>query len=720
MSSWGTRLQRSAEFMRSLGLAAAINAMLLTSLASAAQVTWTNQDDFETNASTTGTPTTRLKVDTASIPGSVRIASAEDILLNATIACTTPGDKVYTTGIDRTSLAVINATDNSLAAMIPLQARAAGVVYNSANNKLYVGQHNSNQVTVIDVATDTIVATIQVGNGAYAAAYNPIQNKVYIVNTGDQTVSVLDGTSNEEVVTPRLLMAPGAVTATFDPATNRVYLTNKANQYLTVIDGATNQVLKNVEIEAPVSLISGLRVDAQQMGIDSADAMYLSWDSDCLRASEQIQFQIRTADDLPSLANAIFHGPDGTAGSWYQTATNCTDSQVTTTVDLDIPYAAAADIQAKLSSDGLTTPVLHEVRLGYEAFPDLVVPEVSTSPSATVGSILPVSYTVANQGAGAAAQSRTGLYLFSVATGASHYLGEQTTSDLPAGASVSSVAQTTVPTVIPGEYLIKACADYHEEVTETDEGNNCTTGGSVTIQGVDLIVTSVSGTVNGGALNYSITVKNQGNLTTTKTFYVTVYVSTDTEITTADRFFNVNPTVTGGLAAGASKQLTGTIVLPVRLPVGDYYIGAVVDTHLAPTSSNLVAESDEDNNSLSSTTSQYIYNDLVVTSVTGSFSNGLLTYSTTIRNNGNGSMYATNYYLKLSTDLLIQDADPTVKSGQFLILNGGQDKVISGTTPVSGSLHGTFYLGTIVKPTDTAYEDNPSNNSLAGNQIVLP
>ncbi|BCS53259.1 CARDB domain-containing protein [Geobacter sp. SVR] len=690
----------------------------------ALSVQWTEQADFETNAVTTGTPTTRVNIDTATTPGDIKIGVTKDFVTTATITYGTSHNKIYTTGVDRTSIAVIDAATNTMIGMIPLQARPAGVIYNSAGNKLYVGQYNENKVSVIDLNSEppgvyTLTSPI-VGNGAYAAAYNPINNKVYIANTGDQTVSILDGVSDSLLAT--VPVAAGATTASFDSATGKIYLTSMVNQSVTILDGATDQVVKNFEIDPALNLLGGqdpgkvgLRVYAPAKGITGADALRLSWNHDPLGPHQDIQFQVRTAQDIQSLDNATYVGPDGTANSWYVTVAGGSE----TTVDLNVPYSPAVEIQGKLISDGSGTPVLHEVRLEFIFYADLVVSNVSGPSSAEIGAVVPVSVTVANQGEGTAAPSKLGLFLHNESTGASYLLGEQAIGALASGATAPGTLQVTIPSIPPGNYEFKACADYLMEVMEgPNENNNCSTS-PITIQGTDLVVTSASGTVSGGALTYSITVKNQGNLATNKTFYVTIYLSTDDVITTSDSRFNVTPAVYG-LAAGASKTLTGTIVIPVRLPVGHYYIGAIVDSNPLPTSNNLVKESDETNNALSSTATQYIYNDLVVTSVEGTFVNGQLQYSATIKNNGNGSMAATNYSFKLSQDQVIEEGDITVKAGQYLVLDGGEEHVISGTTPVSGSLHGPYYIGIIVKPSDTIYEDNPLNNTLVGNQVVIP
>ncbi|HEY6871689.1 MAG TPA: hypothetical protein VI298_03060 [Geobacteraceae bacterium] len=334
---------------------------------------WSSQGDFETNASTTGTPTTRVNIDTTTGSG-IRIGVTKDFVTTATITCVTP-NRIYTTGVDRTSVVAVDTTTRATIT-IPLPGRAAGVVYNSLNNKVYVGQYDDNHVTIIDnsLPVPAVIGTIQSGtphNGAYVAAYNsyPPQNggnKVYIANTGDQTISIFDGATDSLLAT--VPAVAGATTASFDAVANKVYFTSKANQFVTIVDGVTNSIDQDVQVDDVLNLLGGsalgnvgLRVDA---GITSADNIKLSWDYDCNGPNEKIQLQVRTATDLASLDSASYGGP--TTDTWFET--DCTDATSTTqsaSATLNVSNSGAAEIQVKLSSDGLTTPVLKKVRLAY-------------------------------------------------------------------------------------------------------------------------------------------------------------------------------------------------------------------------------------------------------------------------------------------------------------------------------------------------------------------
>ena len=250
-----------------------------------------------------------------------------------------------------------------------------------------------------------------------------------------------------------------------------------------------------MEIESPVNLLGGqapgnvgLRVDAQAKGITSASALYLSWNYDDPGANQKIH-ELRTAQDITSLDSAIYKGPNGTA-DWYDlstsgaTTTTETDGTKTTTVNVNAPYTPAAEIQIKLSSDGLSTPVLHSVTLSYESYPDLIVTNATVPSLGTIGSPISVSTTVANQGTGAADTSKVGIYLYNTAKETSYFLGDRTVAQLAAGASDSGSITVTIPTVPTGNYYLKACADYTNLVVEGNETNNCTLGNAISISSV--------------------------------------------------------------------------------------------------------------------------------------------------------------------------------------------------------------------------------------------
>jgi YVTN family beta-propeller protein len=370
----------------------------ITAGATPGRVTWTSQADFESNGSTTGIPTTRSNIDTSSSPGDVKIGNMKDFASTATISYATRDKKVYSTGADRTSIAVVDSETQSLITKIALPAPATGVVYNSTNNKLYVGQYNNNNVIVIDCGSGVITKVIPVGTGPYAAVFNSIGNKVYIANVADQSVSIINGQDDTLLQAPDGKTLAGATTATFDADANMVYLTNKANSFVTIINGSTDQIVKTFEVEAVPNLLggalagnAGLQADAQALPITASDKLRLVWNYDVLGQNQNIQFQVRTAPDAATLASGsvLYTGPDGTGDSWYDASSalsTVTDGNTSTSsADLNLAFNRMTEIQFKMSSDGVTSPVLHSVDLVYQMMINASAgPGGSISPSGAV------------------------------------------------------------------------------------------------------------------------------------------------------------------------------------------------------------------------------------------------------------------------------------------------------------------------------------------------
>lgn len=143
-------------------VAMAIAGTAMSAMAAGPSVSWTTKADFESNASTLGTPTNRNNIDTTSIPDSIKVGIPRDFVTTATITCVT-SSKIYTSGVTRTSLSVIDAATGQVTGSIPLPNPAAGIVYDSADNKLYVGQQNSNTVLVVDADSGAIIKTLTIG-----------------------------------------------------------------------------------------------------------------------------------------------------------------------------------------------------------------------------------------------------------------------------------------------------------------------------------------------------------------------------------------------------------------------------------------------------------------------------------------------------------------------------------------------------------------------------
>lgn len=705
-----TKLIRSKKMLLTLfmvAVTAAVAGMAGPACAALHPVTWTTQEDFEHNASTTDTPTTRTNIDTSTTPGDITIGMPK--LSGAEITCST-SDKIYTIGAERPSVAVIDVSTMALLHIIPLPGRASGIVYNSVNNKIYVGAYSDSKVWVIDGNTDAIVNTITVGRGAYPVAYNPTNNKIYIANASDHTVSIMGGISDTVIATVAVVAGP--YTATYDENKNKVYITNKYNHSVSIVDGVSDSV-SIVSIEPVVGLISGLRIDAGALSIVTADKMRLKFNYHLL-PSQKIEFQIRTANDLDLLDIAEYVGPDGTANTWYEAATSGVeitteiDGSKTASIELNNAYERYAELQVKLTSDETGSPILHSVTLNYETYPDLITTDISASAAAaTSGSAITVSATVANVGHDAAGAFMVGVSLTD--SNGKNYICDSSIASLATDASDTVTIICTVPTALPaGHYTLEACADYTNQVVEISEANNCK-GDNFEITRPDLIITSVSPDFGsfGKPITLTTTVKNTGTASATS-FKVEASIIDGTGIKAS-----IEREVTS-LAAGDSDTANITWTLPATLPAGNNYkLKACADPV------DLVLESSGDNN-CKEIDFRIIQPDLTITNVSGPTA-GLIgktiTVSTTVTNIGTDS--AANFKVGIS---LIKGAVKTTFCERTVafIASGASDTASTICTIPATTAVGSYTLEAFADYTEQVVEILETNNSkLSPNPITI-
>ncbi|MDH4232222.1 MAG: S8 family serine peptidase, partial [Nitrospirota bacterium] len=164
--------------------------------------------------------------------------------------------------------------------------------------------------------------------------------------------------------------------------------------------------------------------------------------------------------------------------------------------------------------------------------------------------------------------------------------------------SVPVDIRLSVPvSLIASTYYMGAYVDISDEVWESDETNNMRAGNQMTIEGPDLIVSSLSApqsAVTGTEIIVANTVSNTG-LGASWGFYVGIYLSTDAVITLSDtrigrRYIDwLEPA--GSPYPYPSESGDDTVVtIPDTVPEGTYYIGLIADYR------NSITESNESNN----------------------------------------------------------------------------------------------------------------------------
>ncbi|MBI2526319.1 MAG: DUF2341 domain-containing protein [Candidatus Rokubacteria bacterium] len=266
-----------------------------------------------------------------------------------------------------------------------------------------------------------------------------------------------------------------------------------------------------------------------------------------------------------------------------------------------------------------TSPYTGSMTLAVGTPPDLVVVAPVTVPTAPVlpnadGSYsVPISWTVQNTGmsgipTSASWTDRVYVSVDAVEDGVDVIVRDEAHVDgLAGGASYASGAVTvTVPaSVSPGSYYIIIRTDVHQQIAESDEGNNTRASATqVTLAPrPDLVVTSLQapGSVaRNGDGTWSVpvlwAVQNVGTTPTPAypSWWDRVYLSTDTVLDGSDiglgQVYHAD-----GLAAGATYQGWLTVTVPGSVAPGSYSIIVKTDDPY-----NDLIEADETNNTRAS------------------------------------------------------------------------------------------------------------------------
>jgi YVTN family beta-propeller protein len=140
------------------------------------------------------------------------------------------------------SVAVIDPTSNTVTATIVIGDKyygtGWGICYNSVNHHIYV-TNLAGSVTEIDGSTNTVVNTITLYSGLRGILFNPTNGYLYVCRYEGGWVYVLD--PNNPINGTRIadISVNGALYAAYDPVDNRIFVTSN-NGYFYAIAASTN------------------------------------------------------------------------------------------------------------------------------------------------------------------------------------------------------------------------------------------------------------------------------------------------------------------------------------------------------------------------------------------------------------------------------------------------------------------------------------------------
>ena len=133
---------------------------------------------------------------------------------------------------------MINGSTNSLIDVISMDAIApSGIVYNPANNYIYVTNTGSNRVSVINGTTNAVVANILVGLGPNGIAYDQSSGNVYVSNSMNGTISVIDGLENNvtDTITLGTNSTPNGIM--YNPDTDSLFVADTNSKIHSIVLG---------------------------------------------------------------------------------------------------------------------------------------------------------------------------------------------------------------------------------------------------------------------------------------------------------------------------------------------------------------------------------------------------------------------------------------------------------------------------------------------------
>ncbi len=375
--------------------------------------------------------------------------------------------------------------------------------------------------------------------------------------------------------------------------------------------------------------------------------------------------------------------------------------------------------------DGLTDSETVNITVINVPRADIIITALSTATTAIApGSSFTVSNTVKNQGTASSGSFSVSFHLSTDTVYGGNddiaFTANNTILSLNVGAISSKSITLTVPsTTAPGYYYICAYADVNSAIEEENENNNYfSTVSRIQVAPSDLIITSISGppsAITGTAIRITNAVKNQ-EIGAVSGFYIGIYLSTDSIITTADN--RIGTRYISGLTPGAINSVSSSLTILTNVAPGTYYIGAIADY------ANSHKESNETNNSLAGNQITVTSGtDLIMTAVSGPASavkGTAINVYNAAKNQGAGT--ASGFYIGiyLSTDSIITTTDTRIGTRYISslatgITNSGSSKSTIPTTISAG----TYYIGAIADYANSQKESNENNNNLVGNIINI-
>jgi YVTN family beta-propeller protein len=153
---------------------------------------------------------------------------------------------LYVTNSGLNTVIVIDTSNNTVVATIPVRSGPSGIEIVPSIDKIYVASYVNNSITVIDTKTNNINFIENVGKTPIEVIYSPHSKSLYVSLLEDSKVIVINPISN--IVTATIPVGQSPWGMTFD-LNNHLYVANSVNKSVSVIDTKTNNIkytIKNI------------------------------------------------------------------------------------------------------------------------------------------------------------------------------------------------------------------------------------------------------------------------------------------------------------------------------------------------------------------------------------------------------------------------------------------------------------------------------------------
>ena len=131
---------------------------------------------------------------------------------------------------------------------IPLSYDLSDMIWNQANDRVYVSNYNRDTVTVIDGATNQVTSALRVASYPIELCLNPTEGKVYCISGESDTLSVIDAVGDTLLRSLRVRGFP--IRMVWNALMNKLYVICTDDNMVRVYDGTADTLVAELKFGA--------------------------------------------------------------------------------------------------------------------------------------------------------------------------------------------------------------------------------------------------------------------------------------------------------------------------------------------------------------------------------------------------------------------------------------------------------------------------------------